>query len=267
MLRALASVRAVLSVSMPVTLALASVVLLLAPRASFAQTDRNRASRWAVSFSFSPSWKIHSAVENLFAEEDETLLFKGQELTLGIGRGSLFGGDWGVSFLRKPFDDGVALSSTSSDCFEPGQGQPEICLSGQEQKIFENVQLTGVEVHWFIAIVRIKDRVQVGVNVAGGIGTFSGTVLTVRDDEFADFVPGPPCPPDRPPGCGQPIIRIATRHEEEREPASDALLPYFPLGKVELQGAVILGPSLKVKVGGGFNFPGTGARIAVVYLF
>jgi len=41
----------------------------------------------------------------------------------------------------------------------------------------------------------------------------------------------------------------------------------FPLLKVELMGALIATPAVKIKVAGGLNFPGTGFRVLGVYLF
>ncbi len=42
---------------------------------------------------------------------------------------------------------------------------------------------------------------------------------------------------------------------------------YQPLGKVEGQAAFILAPSVKVKVGGGFNMPSAACfRVGVVFL-
>lgn len=48
---------------------------------------------------------------------------------------------------------------------------------------------------------------------------------------------------------------------------TNELLPVFPLLKVELEGAVIATPALKIKVAGGLNSPGTGFRALAVYWF
>ena len=42
----------------------------------------------------------------------------------------------------------------------------------------------------------------------------------------------------------------------------------LPLGRVELAGAVLIGPRFKVRVGGGFSYPGTNAvAVTGVYFF
>ena len=37
--------------------------------------------------------------------------------------------------------------------------------------------------HWFIPFFRIKDRVQIGLNVGGGAGSVAGTSFNVQDRE------------------------------------------------------------------------------------
>jgi hypothetical protein len=112
-------------------------------------------------------------------------------------------------------------------------------------------------VHWFIAVARIKDRVQVGVNLAGGIANVKGTIRTVNDGSRWEFVPAP---------NGQGSMVLLPQHEQEDKPAAEELMKKFPLIKVELEGGVILTPALKLQVAGGLNFPSNSMRVLFLYL-
>jgi hypothetical protein len=229
------------------------LVLFAAPEAS-AQD-----SHWGVGASFTPGWTLAERVRDLLADEGETLNIEGTEFTIGLVRGSTLGGDWGVSFVRKPWKDGLGLSSSDTNCFSPGNNQPEVCLRSDEQTLFNQVMLDGVEFHWFIApgFARIKDRVQFGANIAGGIAQVKGSVTTIEDEQRSEFIPGP----------GGGSFRIVNVHSEETRDAKDELFSMFPLGKVEFMGAAILAPGFKIKAAWGLNFPGTGFRVAAIYLF
>jgi len=229
------------------------VLLLASPVNGFAQ------SHWGVIVSGSPAWTVTESVRDLLADEDETLNIEGTEFAIGLARGSTLGGDVSVSYVRKPWKDGLGLSSDRTDCFTPGPNQGQLCFRDREQNLFENVMLNGVEFNWFWAprFGRIKDRAQIGLNVGGGVAQFSGSVHKINDREEPVFVPGP----------GGGTFRIVNVHEEETNPVEDELLSVFPLVKLELMGAVIAAPSFKIKVAGGLNFPGTGFRVLGVYLF
>jgi hypothetical protein len=229
------------------------VLLLLAPTEVFAQ------SHWGVGVSASPAWKITARAKELLADEDETINIEGSEVAIGFVRGSTLGGDIGVSYVRKPWKDGLGFSADSTDCFSPGTNQPQICLRNREQTLFQDVMLNGVEFNWFYAprFGRIKNRAQIGLNIGGGIAKFSGSVRRVEDRDEPVFTPGP----------GGGVFQIFNRHEEETIPVEDELLSVFPLFKIELMGAVIATPAVKIKVAGGLNFPGAGFRVLGIYLF
>ena len=157
-----------------------------------------------------------------------------------------------MSFVKKPFKDGVITSSSDQDCFNQAQ---TACKPNTEVNRGRNVLLTGVEFHWFIRIVNIKQRVQAGVNVGGGIASFSGDIITTTDRfEPTGF-------------NNQGPTGYRAIHEEETKLVKDELLPYFPLIKLEAVGSVIVHPNAKVQFAYGLNFPGNGARVMGVYLF
>jgi hypothetical protein len=239
------------------------VLLVASPKDGFAQD-----SHWGVSVSASPQWTITQRFRDLLSDEDETVNIEGGEFAIGLVRGSSLGGDVSFNYVRKPWKDGLGFASDGTDCFNPGPNQPQICLRDREQNLFEQVMLNGFEVNWFYAprFGRIKNRVQIGLNVGGGIGKFKGTIHKVEDRQEPVFTPGPPPTRDNPnPGGG--TTRIVNVHEEERNPVEDELLSVFPMAKIELMGAVIGTPAVKIKVAGGLNFPGTGFRVLGVYLF
>ena len=95
-----------------------------------------------------------------------TLEIDGSEFSVGFVRGSQFGGDLGVSYVRKPWKDGSTITEVSEDCFNQAQ---TLCRPRTEATETQNVVQSGVEVHWFVRFVNIKQRVQIGLNVAGGI--------------------------------------------------------------------------------------------------
>ena len=229
------------------------VVALLAI-ASPAAAQSSDPSKWGVKVSFVKDWTMADQVKDLLAggEDGSELRIDGSEFEIGFVRGSRLGGDWGVSFVRKPFKDGSGETKTDEDCFNQAQ---TICRPRTEVSATENVVLTGVEVHWFVRFVNIKERVQIGLNVAGGIAQTSGQIVTTTD-RF------------EPTGFNQSGPTGFTQvHEVETKEAKDELFPYFPQGKLEVVGSVIVLPKLKIQVAHGLNFPAFCPRIMGVVFF
>jgi hypothetical protein len=224
--------------------------LLLQPAPASAQTGTE--SHWGVRVSFAPSWEIADSVKELLFDDNEEGTIKGSEFLVGFVRGSTFGGDWGVSFVRKPWEDGSGPTSTDVDCFNRAQ---TICRPTLESTLTEGVYLNAVEVHWFIRFANIKQRVQLGANVGGGIGAVEGNVVVTRH-RF------------EPTGFNQQgPTGFREIHEVETLPAKDELLPVFPLFKIEALGSFIVTPALKIQAAVGANFPAYSGRIGLVYLF
>jgi hypothetical protein len=208
------------------------LVLALLPATAAAQISR---SYWGVSGGFIPDWKVPSSFE-FFFDADEVDV-SGSEFHIGVVRGRMAGGDWGVSFVRKRLSDGLRVGrNIGSECAFCGT-----FLTTTDTK------LNGVEVHKFVPFGTIKDRVQIGMNFSGGVGTLKGTV-------------------------NQQVIGLNGTTNETVE-AKTLFMPggtefdVMPLGKVELAVAGILGPDLKIRVSGGFNMPGYSKfHLTVVYL-
>jgi hypothetical protein len=202
------------------------------------------------------------------------------EFRIGIARGRLLSGDWGVSFIRKNFDgQNPTTAEEGSGCQGGSQapGGPVIvnCTTSNVVLTPDDLQISGVEVHKFIAFVTIRERVQIGLNVAGGIGVGQRGFTTETFEKkftcrfavgvFPDFSTDDPCAGGTrgsetvtPTGRGtEPFTRILN-YERNR----------IPLGKLEIGGTVVLTPQLKVRISGGLNYPGMAAfGMTGVYFF
>lgn len=198
-------------------------------------------SHWGVTASLSPTAKAADSFfkTNLINFEGEGEV-RSAEWTIGLVRGSRNGGDWGVSLVQKSFEDGSSSLYADTSCFG------DTCSTFTETRTMRDVRFKGVEFHWSPAFVTIKDRVQIGMNIGGGVAQVSGIVHELQVSETPGF---------------PPFV------SDEDRPASEVLYATQPLVKIEAQGSVLIAPGLKVRVAGGFNAPGYGLRIAAVYLF
>mgnify|MGYP003383450875 CR=1 FL=1 len=229
-----------------------SVVILLVGLVVPAAAQSSDPTHWGARVSFVKNWTMAQQVKDLLSDDGDEINIDGSEFEIGFVRGSRLGGDWGVSFVRKPFKDGSGVTTTDQDCFNQAQ---TICKPRTEVNATKNVMLNGFEVHWFIRIVNIKQRVQVGVNVAGGLTQTSGQLVKTTDRfEATGFNQQGP--------TGYKAV-----HEEETLEAKDELFPLFPQIKIEVVGSVILAPKFKVQIAHGLNFPAITPRISGVVLF
>jgi hypothetical protein len=140
------------------------------------------------------------------------------------------------------------------DCTQFSNG----CFSFGEYFIARDVQYNAFLIHRFAPFVTIANRVQIGINAGGGVGSFSGTLE--RHDVNVEFVAFNPV-------TGRAIGRQAAEVVTFIEPDEEIFTPW-PIGKVQLAGAVLVAPGFKIRVGGGIDFPGTSAfSISGLYLF
>lgn len=217
------------------------VVLLvwLLPSAALAQE-----SHWGVRASQTPQWKVPARLGQLF---DGTVDITGSEFMIGIARGRELGGDWGVSYARKTLSDESRVEKFEPECFSNG------CFESGSSVRMRGVTLSGVKVHKYVPFVTIKDRVQIGMNFAGGVGQFKGALDTLeRDVEFSG---------DR---------RTARQTETITTESASELIPvsFVPLVDLEAAVAVSVARGLKIRMEGGLSFPGYRAvNIAAVYFF
>ena len=194
-----------------------------------------RRTYWGIGGGVAPKWEVPSAFKTLF--NADSLSFDGSEFRIGFVRGAILDGDWGVSFVHISVSDNSSVTRLSSACAGCGSF---FTTSG--------ASFTGVEIHRFVPFGTIKQRVQIGMNFAGGVAHLNGTAHEVT-------VTGPG-------SVNQDV------------PASTLFAPggnewkAVPLAKAEVAVGVILGPDLKIRASGGLDLPGYDRfNITVVYLF
>ena len=182
-------------------------------------------------------WGISGAFTPVWAVPDyqevvfdaEEMDLRGSELRIGFVRGNIMDDDWGVSFVWRDIADRDAA---------------ELKDDGTVLSTRQNT-LIGAEIHAFKPFATIKDRVQIGLSFGVGVGGYRETIL-------------------RTPLLGPSEVVDATFLFSP----GDADFRVTPIGRLELAGAVILSPHLKVRVGGGINFPGQQLiSLTGVYLF
>jgi hypothetical protein len=206
-------------------------------------------SHWGLSASFTPVWTSDDEFREKILNLEGEGTVEGTEFTIGFVRGSTGGGDWGVSYVRKPFKDGSGTIRIDESCFDTS------CSTTTRRLVTQDVMVTGPEFHWFRPFGTIKGRVQIGINVGGGVGFVRGTI-----DQTTDFVNSFTLP------NGQVVV--TSNRDVFSGPATDVMYSIVPLIKAEAQGAIIVAPGFKIKIGGGLNFPSVATvRIGAVYLF
>ena len=196
---------------------LALACALLAPLPAAAQIDD---PSWGITAGISPQWSMPGEwVAGLF--DARTIDVKGPEFRLGIVRGTTLGGEWGVSLIHK------RLSKESTVAIE---GSNDLLTV-----VADDAELLGLEVHRFYPFARAGDKVQIGLNLGGGIAQLRGFVTgTYVGATSTDFT------------LPFPDALVVTGRQ----------IDWMPLGRVELAVATLVGERLKVRVSGGFNMPG-----------
>ena len=195
-------------------------LILSGPGAAFAQIDQ---TSWGLAGGFSPHWAVPAALEGTFDARQVDV--RGHEFRVGVIRGTTAGGDWGVSLVHKRLNNNSHVTVDGSD--------------GVARFVADDAELLGVEAHRFLPFSRIGHRVQLGVNVAGGIAQVRGFVR----GEYHPFTPGAQSFTAVVPTRG--IFEYAGRDVD-----------WLPIAKAELGVATLIGYRAKVRVSGGLNLPG-----------
>jgi hypothetical protein len=173
----------------------------LPPTAARAQVESD--GRWAVGVSFTPASTSHDTLPR--PTLPWTGLLEGGEFTIGVGRGSTRGGDWGVRYVQKRFSD-RSVGTTDTGFI------PDFSYKIAATQTLRAVELRGIEVHVFAPFGTIMDRVQVGVGLAGGVARPRGTVEDTRQFEFTPVTP-----------TGRSVSDTHVQRDEGTRPASDVL--------------------------------------------
>jgi hypothetical protein len=227
-----------------VFLLIVTIALGLAPAQVQAQDQNGDSSGWGFSVNGTPKWQIMSAIKDIFTGD---VVLEGQEITFGVSRGSATGGDWGVDFVRKGISDKSRIDNIGSTCGGFPSEQYRCLPSGQSYAL-RSVSLIGAEFHGFVPFVR-AGRVQFGATFGGGVAKISGTAVK---SSFS------PVMRVQSPGVIVIEQRESTTNLSAEEAIKDRGGPgIFPLARAEVTFAVLAGKNCKLKIGSGFNFPGT----------
>jgi hypothetical protein len=253
---------------------LAAVLISLAPMTALAQTpatspptedltsatqappaapQAQTASHWGFNVSVTPRWRIPGYLTSTITDSGGVMSVTGSQFTIGIVRGRTDSGDWGVSFVREPVKDGSTGDNNKTDCNTvPGQ-----CFDTSTAVVTQAVMMTGVEIHKFIPFGLIHGRVQIGINVAGGIAKLSGNFLETKHKINVAVVPGNP-----PQQIVTPVTTVSTTAVADE--LGFSTVPLMQLGPVV---TVIVAPALKVYWEGGVMIPGnTFFQLRATYL-
>lgn len=201
-----------------------TVLLAVTPATGGAQTLRQR---WGVTMSFAPQWKVPD-YQARFLNAD-TVDLSGTDVRVGVTRGRLFGGDFGVSFVRRTIadreaavvkDDGTILSTRADT-------------------------LVGVAIQGFKPFATIRQHAQIGLSFGAGVGRYRGIVVQRR------------------PGLPATEVEAPALFSFESGPVQ-----VTPLGTLELTGTAIVGTHVKIRASGGVSFPGQQVlNIGLTYFF
>jgi hypothetical protein len=233
-------------------------LFLFVPAAGFAQAPPAPpvdVDRWGVQVSFTPKFEINGGggaidklAEVMFESGDVGLDVSGGDLRIGLVRGRRLGGEWGVSYVHRSFEKDSTQGGVETSCNE--FNDVTFCNSfGTEYLYTQGISLDAIEVNKLINFVTIKNVVQIGLDIAGGVGWMKGTAIQRDTDSNGGFTGNPP------PGS---VITFPITVTETEVPASE-LLSIDPawIGRVEASVGIIVAPQIKVRVSGGLNIPGT----------
>lgn len=208
-------------------------------------------SHWGIAVGGVPRWKVPGAIGKAF---DRQVDISGNEFAIGVERGRDMSGSWGVSFIHKGIANGSRVDdvSHSSSCLAEGQ-----CYVSSRYYVTQGVSLIGLEVHKYVPFVTIKRRAQIGMNFGGGFMQFKGQVVTHKLEPIVSYSPVTYRP------------TVSQGETVTTDPAKTLLkVSSLPVARVEVAAAAIIAPGLKLRVGGGLNFPSyPTVSIGVTYLF
>ncbi len=190
---------------------------------------QDRDSHWGVSFGFTPRWSASQSTMPVGVLWDNV-----DELDLSgstLRAGIIRGSELGG-------DWGISFVRRR---FRDGS-VVDFTSAGDARYVTDGVSLTGVEIHRFSPFITVAGAVQIGMEYGGGVGTLAGDAIATNR-----------------PGIGVRDVTDALREHG---------IPIVPLARAELAAAVIAAPGVKVRIKGGFNFPGLQTfSVTINYLF
>jgi hypothetical protein len=227
------------------------VLLIAVPASVLAQTPgQSDPSLFGVTVSFALPSDFREDFK-LLLNDAEKVDIRSQDFEVGfVVRGRQLGGDWGVSYIQKNYEEGSSFNDLIEDC---SQGP---CFKYGTEVFFRNTRFRGVSFYKFAPFVTIRNRAQIGITAGGGVAVVDGIA------EQHDYSTSPVfTPPNN-------FTNVQTETVTNVEAKEVFFNDPMPIWKVELTGAIIVAPGLKVKVGGGLNFTNYMAMsLGAVYLF
>jgi hypothetical protein len=201
-------------------IALTMCCVVAGPGLALAQIDD---AAWGITAAFAPRWQVPTFLEGRF--DITSVDLTGRELRVGVVRGTTFGGEWGISLVHKRLTETSAVTVDGAD--------------GLASFTTEDSELLGVEVHRFFPFARLGGRVQLGVNLAGGVAQIRGFVRGEYDPASADAESFTAMVPSR------DVFEYTGRD-----------VSWLPIAKAQLAVATLIGERAKIRVAGGLNLPG-----------
>jgi len=188
------------------------------------ETPAAAQEQWGVNVSLNPSWQSGPGIPALFGSDRVDL--HGSEVRIGVVRGIDIENDWGLSFVSTSIAADSAVDHDVSSC---SRG-----TCGTFLRTLDRTRMSGFEFHQYQAFKTWRDRIQVGMVGAVGLGWLRGNVYKRTITPDSD-------------------VTTTTASAGELYPPSTSVMP---LMRLELAGAGIIVPGVKVRVAGGFGMPG-----------
>lgn len=180
--------------------------------------------QWGVDVALTPSWQSGPGVKQLFSADDVDL--QGSAMRIGFVRGMDLGGDWGLALVNTTIAENSSLDFDVAPC---DRGN-----CGTFLRTVGRTHMTGFEFHQYQPFKTWRERVQIGMVGAVGLGWLRGQVYkrtTTNQSDVESF--------DAPAG--------------EFFPPSKSVMPLASL-EIAASGVVVRG--VKVRASGGFAMPG-----------
>ena len=188
-----------------------------------------------VNVSLTPSWQSGPGVTALFNADRVDL--HGSEIRIGFVRGLDIEGDWGFSFINTSFAPNSTVDADVAPCSSHG-------TCGTFLRTVDKLHMTGFEFHQYQPLKTWRERVQLGMIGAVGLGWMHGQIEKHTLSDSSDLV--------------------VTTDAGEIFPPSKSVMP---LVRIEIAAAGIIVPGFKVRASGGFGMPGYHTfNISFIYL-
>jgi hypothetical protein len=198
------------------------LVLLILSALPASAAAQSRDKYWGIAGTVAP-WRAGDEFKGLY--DAQGLDMSGNDLRVGVTRGSTLGSEWAILYLRRRIAEGGTIVGRH-----------------ETYEFRQDVRLTGVMAEAYGAFVTIADRAQIGGVAAAGLARAEGMVRRVSGAPDVE--------------ARKALTLFAS------EVRAQLLL------RAELAAAFKLAPGAKVRVSGGFAWPGTTVvTVTAMYFF